>query len=156
LSFDLLPTTGQNKAPLPLQLDIDGCTDEPCRVKQVGKIHFELEFVARKLENIKSWGKTIVFFLFIAHETKKLTALVEAYLGDVKLPFEMPKALTNACGVGLQNAKCPIDQLQVVRYHLSAPVNAPVADVTVTLEFSLMDENRDVVSCVRVDVRLVK
>jgi hypothetical protein len=91
-----------------------------------------------------------------AHSTNKLTAVVDAFLNGIKLPFTMPKDLANGCTQGLQNTKCPLEAQQAVRYHLSAPVNAPVSNVTVTIEFSLLDETKAIISCVRVDILLIK
>ncbi|XP_052890889.1 NPC intracellular cholesterol transporter 2-like [Anopheles moucheti] len=124
-----------NNAPIPQDVRVVGCTAEPCIVQIGGVVDMDLDFVA-------------------ARATNGMRATLDIFLGDFRVPYDLPVAQQNACNF-LEAGNCPVTQGEFINYHLSTPAVAPFAGITVDLQLQLADDNGQPLICYRSSATIV-
>lgn len=66
------------------------------------------------------------------------------------ITIEYPYPEQDACK-SLTNGKCPLSEGDEATYNLKMPISESYPSVTLTIEFSLIDENDNVQVCFKVD-----
>lgn len=67
------------------------------------------------------------------------------------IPYPYPEQ--DACK-SLINGECPLKKDAEVTYNLEMPISKTYPTVTINIEFSLVDENKNVQVCFNVDVKV--
>ncbi|XP_055588063.1 uncharacterized protein LOC129740418 [Uranotaenia lowii] len=120
--------------PAPTSVVVPGCTVMPCEVPNLTDFSFAVHFAS-------------------PFATGSLDVDVSARLGDFNLPYFTPDHLRNGCNN--INAQCPLAAGQSVVLSGTAPVEAPLTRVTVTMRFEITGDEGRPVACFAADVRLV-
>ncbi|XP_058446646.1 uncharacterized protein LOC131427459 [Malaya genurostris] len=120
---------------LPTKLIIDGCSQAPCAIANGHNLKFHAEFVA-------------------PHATRTLTAIVIARVAGFAIHYELPEEHRDGCKK-LTNAKCPLAPNQRIEASGEVPVESPISNVMVNVEFQLHSDTAIAV-CFRIDAKVVK
>ncbi|XP_058452084.1 uncharacterized protein LOC131430839 [Malaya genurostris] len=118
----------------PIRVTIPGCDVMPCEIPNQTDMSFEVLFAP-------------------SFPTSTLAVNVTATLGDFNLPYETPDHLRNGCDN--IDASCPLVTGQEVTLKGTAPVEAPLTNVTVRMRFEIDGDDDRSVICFAADVRLV-
>uniref|UniRef100_A0A182QVI2 MD-2-related lipid-recognition domain-containing protein n=1 Tax=Anopheles farauti TaxID=69004 RepID=A0A182QVI2_9DIPT len=124
-----------NNAPMPQEVRVAGCSAEPCIVQIGGVVDMDLDFVA-------------------ARATNAMRASLDIFLGDFRVPYELPAVQQLACNF-LKIGSCPVTQGEFINYHLSTAAVAPFAGITVDLQVQLVDDNGVPLICYRSSATIV-
>ncbi|XP_055601212.1 NPC intracellular cholesterol transporter 2-like [Uranotaenia lowii] len=119
---------------IPTMLDIEGCSKTPCTIVNGQNLKLSAEFVA-------------------PHATKSLTVKVIPRIGLIAIPFELPEEHRDGCKK-LVNAQCPLGRGQRVQAAANIPIQAPVKNVKVNVEFQLRSDS-GLAICFKMDVKIV-
>lgn len=87
-------------------------------------------------------------------EVAKLRPVVYATALGLTVPFAMPPDRQDACE-WLEGSKCPLSSGEDVRYELRLPVEKSYPAISVEVELSLVDQDDRIVSCFRVQGKVV-
>uniref|UniRef100_A0A023EF43 Putative niemann-pick type c2 n=1 Tax=Aedes albopictus TaxID=7160 RepID=A0A023EF43_AEDAL len=120
--------------PHPTQVTVPGCNVMPCEVPNLSDFSFSVAFAP-------------------PFATNTLAVDVTATLGDFNLPYEMPDQLRDGCAN--IDASCPLAAGQQVTLSGTAPVEAPITRVTVTMRFEVTGDGGQKAMCFAADVRLI-
>uniref|UniRef100_A0A182PSP0 MD-2-related lipid-recognition domain-containing protein n=1 Tax=Anopheles epiroticus TaxID=199890 RepID=A0A182PSP0_9DIPT len=115
-----------NNRPTPQEVTVPGCNSLPCSVPNQSDFNFSVRFAP-------------------TFPTSTLTVDVRASLLGLFLPYEVPDHLRNGCNN--INASCPLVAGQSVTLTGTAPVEAPLTGVTVTMEFEITGDGGQVAVC---------
>ncbi|KFB38298.1 AGAP002847-PA-like protein [Anopheles sinensis] len=121
LAYGIAVRPCPNGAPIPQDVRVIGCTAEPCVIPIGGMVDMDCDFVSPRATNT-------------------VTASLEIFLGDFRVPYELPVAQQNACNF-FEAGSCPVAQGEFINYHLNTPAAAPFAGITVDLRLELTDDN---------------
>lgn len=88
--------------------------------------------------------------------TKKLTAKVTAFMGIMPIPYPIDETLANVCNNLLDGAYCPLDKTEDVTYRFVFPLDDSYPEIQVKVQVALEDENKDIVSCFAVNVKVIR
>jgi ML domain len=124
--------SGPNGAPMPTKVTVPNCDEAPCKIVNKQSFDFTMEFVA-------------------AFPAKKLTNQVNAFVMGINTGYKLPDKSLNACS-GIQ---CPLLGGESLGYGLSVPVQAPMTGVTVTIEYTLLADDKKVMLCFRAPAKVV-
>lgn len=89
-----------------------------------------------------------------ARGSATVTAALNIFLGDFRVPYELPVDQRDACNF-FYGRGCPIQQGEKINYHLSTPASAPFANVTVDLELQLTGDDGAPLFCFRSSARII-
>uniref|UniRef100_A0A182M268 MD-2-related lipid-recognition domain-containing protein n=1 Tax=Anopheles culicifacies TaxID=139723 RepID=A0A182M268_9DIPT len=129
-----LPPVGSD-GPVPTSVEVSGCSAEPCVVTRGQDIHAMIGFrTDRPLE--------------------ALTAEVSGSVIGISVPIDLPGDLANACN-SLVGSSCPVPAGVDVMYELQVPVLSSYPAISAVVEWKLLDQDENVVTCFRVDASLV-
>ncbi|CAG5047039.1 unnamed protein product [Parnassius apollo] len=119
---------------LPLSTRIEGCDNPPCVLPQLQDAVIHMTFKApRDLESMRT--------------------LATAYLGPIPIPYDLSSD-ANTCNF-LTNTKCPVNSGTNVQYTLRMFIKRWFpAGISATIEFRIVDENKNPVVCVRVPIKI--
>ncbi|KAK7789643.1 hypothetical protein R5R35_007709 [Gryllus longicercus] len=117
----------------PVYVDIPGCDSLPCKFIRGRDIAADVDFL-------------------IDHTVSTLNTKVMATSLGVTIEYPLPDP--NACN-GLTNSECPLKDGEEVIYHLEMPILSIYPKVRVDLEFSFLDQNKQVVACFEVSGTVV-
>ncbi|ETN59333.1 Niemann-Pick Type C-2 [Anopheles darlingi] len=135
LAYGIAVRPCPNGAPIPQEVRVAGCTAEPCIVQIGGMVDMDLDFVA-------------------ARATADVHASLEIFLGDFRVPYELPPNQRNAC-LFFEAGSCPVTQGEFINYHLSTPAAAPFVGITVDLQLQLSDTAGTPLICYRSSATIV-
>ncbi|XP_052868000.1 NPC intracellular cholesterol transporter 2-like [Anopheles cruzii] len=124
-----------NNAPIPQDVRVVGCTAEPCVIPIGGMVDMDCDFLSPRATNT-------------------VGAALEIYLGDFRVPYELPANQQNACNF-FEAGSCPVAQGEFINYHLSTPAAAPFAGITVDLQLQLTDDSGAPLFCFRSSAQIV-
>ncbi|XP_055525073.1 NPC intracellular cholesterol transporter 2-like [Wyeomyia smithii] len=124
-----------NNAPIPEEVRVVDCYEEPCMIPLGGMVDMDLDFIANQ-------------------DSTTVAAALNIFLGDFRVPYELPADQQNACNF-FYGRGCPIQQGENINYHLSTPASAPFADVTVDLQLQLTGDDGEPLFCFRSSARIV-
>uniref|UniRef100_A0A182IT64 MD-2-related lipid-recognition domain-containing protein n=1 Tax=Anopheles atroparvus TaxID=41427 RepID=A0A182IT64_ANOAO len=127
LAFGLAVRPCSNGAPIPQDVRVIGCTVEPCVIPIGGMVDMDCDFISPRATNT-------------------VAASLNIFLGDFRVPYELPVAQQNACNF-FEAGSCPVTQGEFINYHLSTPAAAPFAGITVDLQLQLSDDNGEPLFC---------
>lgn len=119
----------------PTKLVIEGCSKAPCTIVNGQNLKFQAEFVNPTA-------------------TKSLTAKVIPRVAGLVIGFELPEEHRDGCQK-LTNAKCPLAANQSVQAAGDVPVESPISNVKVNIEFQLLSDS-GVAVCFKIDAKVVK
>ncbi|XP_062540100.1 mite group 2 allergen-like Ixo r 2 [Armigeres subalbatus] len=120
--------------PNPTQVIVPGCSVMPCDVPNLTDFSFSVRFAS-------------------PFPTNTLDVDVTATLGGFNLPYETPEHLRDGCAN--IDGSCPLAAGQEVTLTGTAPVEAPLVNVTVRLRFEITGDGGQPAVCFAADVRLV-
>ncbi|XP_049535862.1 uncharacterized protein LOC125951229 [Anopheles darlingi] len=135
LAYGIAVRPCPNGAPIPQEVRVAGCTAEPCIVQIGGMVDMDLDFVA-------------------ARAVPEVRASLEIFLGDFRVPYELPQHQRNAC-LFFEVGSCPVTQGEFINYHLSTPAAAPFVGITVDLQLQLSDTAGTPLICYRSSATIV-
>ncbi|XP_070172290.1 NPC intracellular cholesterol transporter 2 [Polyergus mexicanus] len=118
--------------PLPLELRIEGCDGSPCIIYKGTNLTAQWDFVANA-------------------DAKSLVPRVMVSIMGATVPYPYPEQ--DACK-SLINGECPLKKDAEVTYNLEMPISKKYPTVTINIEFSLVDENKNVQVCFNMDVKV--
>uniref|UniRef100_A0A182QZ29 MD-2-related lipid-recognition domain-containing protein n=1 Tax=Anopheles farauti TaxID=69004 RepID=A0A182QZ29_9DIPT len=121
--------------PIPQDVRVVGCTVEPCVIPIGGMVDMDCDFVSPRASN-------------------NVRASLEIFLGDFRVPYELPAEQQNACNF-FEAGNCPVTVGEFINYHLSTPAVAPFAGITVDLQLQLTDDNGQALFCFRSSATIV-
>lgn len=98
------------------------------------------------------WFLTLTLTLDVA--AQKLTPKVVAHVAGLDVPYPLPEDFTDACK-HLTVGQCPLTHNSNAKYDVSFPVKKEFPAVLVTVEYSLLNEKSEVVTCFQVPVQTV-
>ncbi|XP_065074228.1 uncharacterized protein LOC135698266 [Ochlerotatus camptorhynchus] len=123
-----------NSGPLPVQVRVEGCPasvpQQPCIVSIGSLVESEIDVILER-------------------PTSTLTASLDMFLGNFRIPWSLPESQQNACPDLMHGMTCPLQAGQLVTYNLVTEVSAPFADVTIDMELMLTDDQGQAVFCYR-------
>ncbi|OAD60365.1 Protein NPC2 like protein [Eufriesea mexicana] len=125
LSCDGLPT--------PTNVKIQGCAILPCKLQRGTSVEANIDFDV--LENSKS-----------------LRPVVDIELGNVHMDYPFPEQ--NACK-NLATGQCPLEKGEPVSYYLKMPIEKSYPRISLTIQFSLVDEHNKSQVCIRIPAKVV-
>ncbi|EZA51211.1 NPC intracellular cholesterol transporter 2 [Ooceraea biroi] len=123
------PHSPCNDGPLPLALRIDGCSSLPCNIYKGTDLIAQWDFAANA-------------------DAKSLTPRVKVTFWGITIDYPYPEQ--DACK-SLTNGRCPLAKSDKVTYNLKMPIDKSYPDVVLKIEFALVDENKNVQVCFKVD-----
>uniref|UniRef100_A0A182M468 MD-2-related lipid-recognition domain-containing protein n=1 Tax=Anopheles culicifacies TaxID=139723 RepID=A0A182M468_9DIPT len=135
LAFGLAVRPCANNAPIPQDVRVVGCTVEPCVIPIGGMVDMDCDFVSPRA-------------------TQTVQATLDIFLGDFRVPYDLPAAQQNACNF-FEAGSCPVTQGEFINYHLNTPAAAPFAGITVDLQLQLTDDNGEPLFCFRSSAQIV-
>uniref|UniRef100_A0A182XW59 MD-2-related lipid-recognition domain-containing protein n=1 Tax=Anopheles stephensi TaxID=30069 RepID=A0A182XW59_ANOST len=135
LAFGLAVRPCANNAPIPQDVRVVGCTVEPCVIPIGGMVDMDCDFVSPRA-------------------TQTVQATLDIFLGDFRVPYDLPAAQQNACNF-FEEGSCPVTQGEFINYHLNTPAAAPFAGITVDLQLQLTDDNGEPLFCFRSSAQIV-
>ncbi|XP_062540102.1 uncharacterized protein LOC134208016 [Armigeres subalbatus] len=125
--------------PLPVEVRVVGCPttvpQQPCVVPIGSVVDSEIDIILER-------------------PTTTLTASLDMFLGNFRIPWSLPDDQTNACAALVQ-ASCPLLAGDELTYNLVTEVSAPFAGVTVDMELMLTDDQGLPVFCYRSQATVV-
>lgn len=122
------------KGAVPTKLVIEGCSKAPCTIVNGQNLKFSAEFINPTATNT-------------------LKAKVIPRLAGLVIPYELPKEHQDGCQK-LNNAKCPLEANQRVEASGDVPVESPVSNVKVNIEFQLHADS-GIAVCFKIDAKVV-
>ncbi|XP_055524740.1 NPC intracellular cholesterol transporter 2-like [Wyeomyia smithii] len=124
-----------NGAPVPREVDLNGCTTAPCNIPAGAPIVAHAKGIVSPVA------------------TETLTAHISIRLLGLEIPFPIPESLVDACAAGTEPGTCPVSAGQEFDYTLNYEGDPPpVSGVTVQIEVGLAADDGSDVTCVAVDV----
>ncbi|XP_055549101.1 uncharacterized protein LOC129732320 [Wyeomyia smithii] len=123
------------KGVVPTKLQIEGCHKAPCTIVNGETLKFSAEFIN-------------------PHDTKSLTAKVIPRVGGLVIGYELPEEHRDGCKK-LTNAQCPLRKEQRIEAAGEVPVESPISNVKVNIEFQLHSDS-GVAVCFKIDAKVVK
>ncbi|XP_053698619.1 NPC intracellular cholesterol transporter 2-like [Sabethes cyaneus] len=124
-----------NGAPLPREVDLNGCTTAPCNIPAGAPIVAHAKGIVSQIA------------------TATLTPHISIRLLGLEIPFPIPESLVDACAVGTAPGTCPVSVGQEFDYILDYEGDpVPVSGVTVQIEVGLAADNGEDVTCVAFEV----
>ncbi|XP_055616771.1 mite group 2 allergen Gly d 2.02-like [Toxorhynchites rutilus septentrionalis] len=133
--FGLAVRPCANNAPTPVEVRVVGCTEEPCVIPIGGMVDMDLDFLA-------------------ARTSSSVAATLDIFLGNFRVPYDLPVEQRDACNF-FNNRGCPIEQGEMINYHLSTPASAPFGGITVDLQLQLTGDNGQPLICFRSSARIM-
>lgn len=88
--------------------------------------------------------------------TTNLSAKVTAYLGIVPIPYPIDEQIADVCHNLLDGAYCPLDRTEDATYRFIFPLEDSYPEIQVKVQVALEDENKDIVSCFQVNIKVIK
>ncbi|KAL5276598.1 hypothetical protein ACFFRR_002051 [Megaselia abdita] len=122
----------------PLKVNIKDCEVQPCPVIKGTEAVMDMQFVAKR------------------DNTTKLMAKVTAYMGMIAIPYPIEERLANVCNNLLHGAYCPLDKNEDVTYRFVFPLDDSYPEIQVKVQVALEDENKEIVSCFAVNVKVMR
>jgi Niemann-Pick C2 protein len=110
---------------------IQGCEKAPCELIRGTDVTLEVDFEA-------------------VISTKTLKPQVLATAVGVTIPYELPSHLAEACKYLHDNQDCPLTPGCEYTYELTMPVDKNYPAVSLSLEFSLLDDHKKPEFCFQV------
>ncbi|XP_050071440.1 NPC intracellular cholesterol transporter 2-like [Anopheles maculipalpis] len=135
LAFGLAVRPCANNAPIPQDVRVIGCSVEPCVIPIGGMVDMDCDFVSPRA-------------------TPTVQATLDIFLGDFRVPYDLPVAQQNACNF-FEVGSCPVAQGEFINYHLNTPAAAPFAGITVDLQLQLTDADGQPLFCFRSSAQIV-
>ncbi|KAL1384636.1 hypothetical protein pipiens_013017 [Culex pipiens pipiens] len=124
-----------NNAPVPQEVRVLDCVQEPCVIPMGGMVDMDLDFIADRA-------------------SATVEATLDIFLGNFRVPYDLPVEQRNACNF-FKGRGCPIQAGEFINYHLSTPASAPFADVTVDLRLQLTAADGSPLFCFRSSATIV-
>ncbi|KAL9893653.1 uncharacterized protein LOC119642570 [Glossina fuscipes] len=126
----------QNGGPLPLNVNIEGCSEPPCDVIKNETAIMRIHFVGTK-NNIRS-----------------IAAQVKAKVFGLTVPYPLPQHVADVCSNLMYEAMCPIYKTEDVVYQFNFFVETIFPEIPVTVEISLTDNSRELIACFSCDIKV--
>ncbi|KAL6264146.1 hypothetical protein P5V15_004225 [Pogonomyrmex californicus] len=121
-----------DNGPVPTSLRVDGCNTSPCNFYRGTNLTAQWDFVANaNMESLKPDVKVIMMGITIDYPYPEQDAC---------------KSLTNGC---------PLNKGDKATYNLNMPISPAYPSVTLTIQFGLVDENKNVQVCFKMDGKVV-
>lgn len=122
------------KEPFPTHLVNPNCNDNYCEVKREQAAELSVGFS-------------------LPNDASKLTASIKAHVAGIWVPWTLGD-YSDVCG-HLTQGQCPVNNGSEIKYglRLSIPKIAPVGTKT-TVQLSIADEKKRIVSCLRMNVHV--
>ncbi|XP_062540101.1 NPC intracellular cholesterol transporter 2-like [Armigeres subalbatus] len=133
--FGLAVRPCPNNAPVPLEVRVIDCYEEPCVIPLGGMVDMDLDFIPDR-------------------DSATVEAALNIFLGNFRVPYDLPEDQRDACNF-FAGRGCPISQGEKINYHLSTPASAPFAGVTVDLELQLTGDNDEPLFCFRSSATII-
>lgn len=89
-----------------------------------------------------------------ANNANNLTPSVIATVGGLPVLYPLPDTVTNSCAHLLHGRHCPVPANQRTTLLFRFPVNPIYPPIAVTVQLTLRDHLRRVVSCFSVDIQV--
>ncbi|XP_055588465.1 uncharacterized protein LOC129740720 [Uranotaenia lowii] len=132
LNFD---ACRRHPGPTPLEVRAQGCTQQPCIIRQGQVMVSETDFIL----NAPAERLTAELALF----------LITSGGNDFRIPWSLPDHQVNVCQPAhILQPDC--SHMQVggrYTYHLTTEVSAPFTDVTIEQEMIIRNERNEIVFC---------
>ncbi|XP_053698614.1 uncharacterized protein LOC128745565 [Sabethes cyaneus] len=130
-----------HSGPMPVEVRVIGCPpsvpQQPCIVPMGSTVDSEIDFVLQR-------------------PTSTLTASLDIFLGDFRVPWSLPSDQQDACQDLMHGVSCPLSNVgERISYNLVTAVSAPFADVTVDMELMLTDDQGQAAFCYRSQATIV-
>lgn len=115
--------------PEPKSLRVEGCNSSPCNFYRGTDIKAQWDFTANA-------------------DAKALRPDVKVTVMGATINYPYPEQ--DACK-SLTKGECPLDEGDEATYNLKMPIQDALPSVTVTIKFSLLDENNNVHVCLQLE-----
>ncbi|XP_030032755.1 uncharacterized protein LOC115449164 [Manduca sexta] len=128
----------RNYGELPLNVIIENCDQQPCKIRQNSTAKVHVEFIA-------------------PHYIQSMTTFATAYVTF----FGFPKSIDlgdykNTCNY-LENSQCPIYAGEFVHLNMGIHVEAGAPEgLTLPVELFMVDQDNKPLGCIRVQIEIVK
>ncbi|XP_058456683.1 NPC intracellular cholesterol transporter 2-like [Malaya genurostris] len=132
---DVVPVKRCKSGSLPTAVDVLGCSKLPCKLPRGQDVIAHVDFSP-------------------AAEVSGLRPVVFATALGVTVPFVMPDDRQDACQ-WLDGSRCPLSAGEGVRYILKLPVEKHYPPIPVDVELKLVDDADQVVTCFKVQARVI-
>ncbi|XP_063705969.1 NPC intracellular cholesterol transporter 2-like [Culicoides brevitarsis] len=126
---------GCKKGKSPVAVDVEGCTKTPCKLKRGTDVDFLVTFNSEVV-------------------SQSLKPKVLAHVQGLDVPYPLPPEFADACK-HLTEGECPLLSNTNAKYQISFPVKKEFPAVRVTVEYSLLNEKDEVVTCFQVPIQTV-
>ncbi|KAL0118652.1 hypothetical protein PUN28_009372 [Cardiocondyla obscurior] len=129
VSLQSTPFVPCDEGPTPTELRAEGCNSSPCYFYRGTDFNAQWDFVANA-------------------DTKSLKPRVRVTVMGSTINYPYPRP--NACE-DLINSECPLDDGDEATYNVSMPISKLYPSLTLTIEFSLVDDYNHVQVCFKID-----
>lgn len=89
--------------------------------------------------------------LLASYDSQTLLAGLRAWVSVIEIPYTLPEESQNGCN-GIVDG-CPLKAGEIRKIYTELSLSSPIA-ATPNVEFSLKDENGNVVICARFDITI--
>lgn len=124
-----------SKGKAPVSVDVEGCEKTPCKLKRGTNVDFHVAFNADAA-------------------AQALSPKVVAHVQGLDVPYPLPPDFSDACK-HLTFGQCPLTHNSEAKYEISFPVKKEFPAVFVIVEYSLVNEKKEVVTCFQVPIQTV-
>jgi len=133
VSLQETPYVPCDNGPTPLSLRVEGCDSSPCKFYRGTDLLAQWDFAANA-------------------NAESLKPRVKVTIMGVTIDYPYPEQ--DACK-SLTKGKCPLSKGDEATYNLKMPIAKSYPSVSMTIQFSLVDENDNVQVCFKVDGTVV-
>lgn len=130
---DISFTSCKAGGPLPTSISVKGCDESKC--------------VLYNGLPVQMTG-----LITTHHDSNELTTSLEAFLGIVTLPMELPEDVVDGCNA--LEGGCPVSAGETRGLAAEFVVDSPFSGIPVDIELSITNEKEELVMCVRTTIYL--
>lgn len=124
--------------PTPDVVRVIGCTKEPCEMKIGGVGISQADF-------------TLPF------DTNTVTPEVRGKSFGISIKYKLPDEVVNdGCKHTIISGSCPLKKGEQAQFKLALPVDSPLANINVDMTFHLLGDNKQVLFCYQMKMRVVR
>lgn len=148
-----------------MNVEVVGCEETPCDVVKGTTAVMYVHFVGSKYLffvklSLQQFANSYLFLpplnTSAKNNIKKLNAVVHATTLGITVPYDLPEDVADVCSNLMYNATCPIDRTEDVVYAFNFYVDAYYPEISVSVQISLEDEDKESIACFICNIRVRK
>jgi hypothetical protein len=127
-----------NGIPTPVAVRVPDCKEVPCTMVIGGVGISEVDFEA-------------------SFETNTVTPEVRGKALGITVKYKLPEEVVkDGCKHTITSGECPLKQGELYNFKLGLPVESPLANINVAMEFKLLGDDKKVLFCYKMQMRVVR